>query len=331
MTINEGDHRPLPGVSVVIRSYNRFPHLLRLVEILRKQDHPDYEIVVIEQSRLLAEQKSELDAQAAADSRLRILYYAPLGVGGARETGWRAATKEIVLAIDDDDLPLGESFVSTHARRYLDPTVVAVTGRHVYSPDEQCCYSNRDQARRRCLRYNWFGYPHVYCRFDEPIESVDWVHGTNGSVRKVVIERVGGWDRRSTDHDEHPLCLRLIRMLEPEERLVFDPAPVLLRTKDAPGGAAVRFEGSRRIFRMWIRYFHGLVLKYRPLPSPLLYPIFPLSAGYSAFRYIWVDSKAHSGTLARVVDTVTTALLLPVWYGEAVFEKLSGKSRSYPD
>ena len=58
---------------------------------------------------------------------------------------------------------------------------------------------------------------------DERIESVDWVHGSNGSVRKSVIERVGGWDARSTEHDEHPFCLPLQNQLRPGERLVFEP------------------------------------------------------------------------------------------------------------
>jgi GT2 family glycosyltransferase len=330
-TMNSPIVTPLPGVSVAIRSYNRYPSLLRILDALQHQDHPDFEVAVIEQSRLSAEQRDELDRRAAADPRLRIIYSPPLGVGGSREAGWRAAQKEIVLAIDDDDLPLGTDFISGHARNYLDPTIIAVTGRHVYSPDEKCRYANRNRARRQCLRYNWFGYPHTYCRFDERIESVDWVHGTNGSVRKSVIERVGGWDARSRDQDEHPFCLRLHHKLLPGERLVFDPTVVLLRTKDIPGGASVRFEGSRRIFEMWIRLYHGLVMKYRPLPSALLYPIFPLAASMSAIRFIWVDSKMHRGVFHRLVDSVRTFFCLPIWYAIELKERITGESRRYPD
>ena len=330
MATNSATAGPLPTVSVVIRSYNRYQRLLRLLDALENQDHPDYEVVVIEQSQLLPEQRAVLDARAAAEPRLRILYSAPLGVGGAREAGWRAANREIVLAIDDDDLPLGKSFVSAHARNYLDRSIVAVTGRHVYSVDEKCGY-NRKQARRRCLQYNWIGYPGVFCRFDERLESVDWVHGTNGSVRKSVIERVGGWDSRSTENDEHPLCLRLLHQRKPGERLVFDPTAVLLRTKEAPGGAAVRFDGPRRIFRMWIRYYHGLVMKYRPLPSPLLYPIFPLAASWTALRFIWVDSQLHRGIISRLAATATTALLLPIWYASELWGRWRGTSSQYPN
>ena len=110
----------LPGVSVVIRSYKRHESLLKILQALREQDHPDFEVIVLEQSGFSAEQRAPLDAMASADARLRILYSEPLGVGGAREAGWRKARKAIVLTIDDDDLPLGTGFVSGHARNYLD-------------------------------------------------------------------------------------------------------------------------------------------------------------------------------------------------------------------
>ena len=200
--------------------------------------------------------------------------------------------------------------------------MVAVTGRHVYSIGEKCGYGSRRRARRLCLRYNFFGYPHVFCRFDERIESVDWVHGSNGSVRKSVIERVGGWDARSTEHDEHPLCLPLQNMLKPGERLVFDPSMVLLRRKDIPGGAAVRFDGPRRIYRMWFRYYHRLVLKHRPLRSVLLYPIFPLASTFTATRWIWTDSMVHQGLGPRLGETIKTLAASPFWYAAELRELL---------
>lgn len=303
----------MPSVSVIVRSYKRPDSLWKILEALSAQDHPDYEVVVVEQSGLEGAERKRFDALAAKDPRIRMMYCEPLGVGGAREAGWRLARKEIVLTIDDDDVPLGADFVSGHARNYRDPSIVGVTGRHVYSPGEVCGY-DRKAARKRCLKYNFFGYPHVYCRFDERVESVHWVHGSNGSLRKSVIERVGGWDARSTEHDEHPLCLPLQKKLRPGERLVFDPTMRLLRRKDIPGGAQVRFEGSRRIYRMWIRYYHDLVIRHRPLRSLVFYPIFPAASVFGAVRWIWKDSLIHRGTLHRLRDSIRTIALSPYWY-----------------
>lgn len=315
----------LPSVSVVIRSYQRRDSLLAILDVLRTQDHADYEVVVIEQSDFSPEERLPLDALAASDPRFRIVYSPPLGVGGAREAGWRAAKKDIVLAIDDDDVPLGAHFVSGHAENYRDADVVAVTSRHVYAPDEVCGYRPRWRARRYCLAYNFFGYPHAFCRFDERVESVDWVHGSGGSVRKSVIERVGGWDARSTDHDEHPFCLRLLNNRSPRERLVFDPSVRLLRRKDVPGGAAVRFSSPRRTFQMWMRYYHNLVLRNRPVRSALMYPIFPLAAAFSALRWVWVDALIYPSVLAKVKATLVSTATLPLWYLDELWSLARGR------
>jgi glycosyltransferase involved in cell wall biosynthesis len=304
----------LPSISVVVRSYKRHDSLLKIVQALRQQDYPNFEVVIMEQSGFTPEQREPLDRAMREDPRVRVLYSEPLGVGGAREAGWRAARNEIVLTIDDDDLLLGTDFVAKHAHNYLDPTIVAVTGRHVYCPDEVCGYQSRRRARAKCLRYNFFGYPHTFCRFDERIESVDWVHGTNGSVRRSVIERVGGWDARSTEHDEHPFCLALQSRLEPGERLVFDPSILLLRRKDIPGGAAVRFDGPRRIFSSWIRYYHDLVIPNRPLRSTLLYPIFPLASTFGVVYWIWKDSLVHRGFWQRLGASAHALVKSPLWY-----------------
>ncbi len=317
----------LPSVSVVVRSYKRHASLLQIIDALRGQDHPKFEIVIIEQSGFGAEQRAPLDALESEEPRLRIVYSEPLGVGGAREAGWRQAGCEIVLTIDDDDVPLGLDFVSGHARNYLDATVVAVTCRHVYSADEVCGYGSRRRARRLCLRYNFFGYPNTFCRFDERVESVQWVHGSGGSVRRSVIERVGGWDAQATEHDEHPFCLALQAQLRAGERLVFDPRMLLLRRKDIPGGAAVRFDGSRRIFRMWIRYYHDLVMTHRPVRSVLMYPIFPLASTFSATRWIWTDSMFHRGVLDRLSDSGRTLALSPWWYGAELARLWSRRRR----
>jgi len=303
-----------PPVSVVVRSYHRQESMLSLVRALLAQDYPHFEVVVLEQSEWSLEARAPLDALQASDPRLRVAYSKPLGVGGARNAGWKLAQHGIVLSIDDDDLPLGTDFIRGHAENYLDPQVVAVTGRHVYSADERCGYRNRARARRRCLSYNSFGYPHVYCRLDERVDAVDWVHGSNGSVRRDVIERVGGFDDRAIDCDEHAFCLPLQNQLRPGERLVFDPRMVLLRNKEVPGGAAVRWAGPRSTFRLWHRYFHGLVLRHRPPRSRLAYPVFPLACWFLAARWVWLDARIYTNVLSRLWATLQVLVSGPFWY-----------------
>ncbi|MCP4676177.1 MAG: glycosyltransferase family 2 protein [Deltaproteobacteria bacterium] len=314
---NDSSARELPPVSVLVRSYHRREHMLKLVAAVLDQDHPCFEIIVVEQSEWSAEERAPLDALAEKDSRLRVIYSKPLGLGGCRDEFLSQAQHAILLSFDDDDLPLGSSIVSGHARNYLDPTIVAVTGRHVYDPDEQCGY-NRFRARRSCLRYNFFGYPHAFCRLDERIESVHWVHGTNGSIRAEVVHRVGGWGE-STEHDEHPLCLQLQNQLLPGERLVFDPSIKLLRNKDIPGGAAVRWAGPRRIFANWLRYYHRLVIPNRRVRSIPIYPLFPLASAFSAARWVWKEAKSYESYRQRLFAIAMTIAAWPLWYLAEVF------------
>jgi glycosyltransferase involved in cell wall biosynthesis len=304
----------LPGISVVVRSYRRRDHLLRLVRQLLDQKYDRFEVVVLDQSEWSATERAPLDALSASDPRLRVIYSRPLGVGGARDAGWREAHFDIVLTIDDDDVPIDDRLIAGHAANYLDPSIVAVTGRHVYSVGERCGYRPRLRARQYCMSYNLFGFPHTFCRFDERVENVDWVHGSNGSVRREVIERVGGWDPTARNHDEHSFCLALKRHLRPGERLVFDPDMVLLRSKDVPGGAAVRWAGPRAIFEMWHHYFHSLVMKHRPWRSLALYPLLPLTAWIMTARWIWVDAKMYTTPLDRFSATARVALCGPFWY-----------------
>lgn len=308
----------LPSVSVVIRSYRRIPSLLRLLGAVLEQRYPKFDVVVIEQSQPTAPERRALDALEAADPRLRVLYHEPLGPGGARNAGWRAAKGEIILLIDDDDLPIGSDFIYGHAINYADPSIVAVTGRHVYSPDERCGYRNRERARRLCLRYDAIGYPHTFCRFDERIESVDWVHGTNASVRRCVIERVGGWDDAATAHDEHAFCLQLLTQRKPGERLVFDPSVVLLRNKDLLGGAGLRWAGPQLIFDNWRHYFHNVAARYYSGWSWLTYLVVPLACWFLTLRWVWLDAKMYGNIPARISASVRVLLSAPFWYARSL-------------
>jgi glycosyltransferase involved in cell wall biosynthesis len=303
----------LPSVTVLVRSYHRKESMLELVTMLLKQDHPDYEILVVEQSEWTESERAPLDKLSLEDSRLRILYRKPLGLGGCRNEGLKHANKEILLSFDDDDLPLGTQVVSRHARNYLDPTIVAVTGRHVYTPDEKCGYSNRRRARQRCLKYNFFGYPHAYCRFDERVKSVDWLHGTNGSIRVEVARRTGGWGP-STENDEHTLCLPLQNKLGPGERLIFDPAIKMLRRKTIPGGAAVQYAGPRHTFASWHRYYHHLVIPNKGFKAWSIYPVFPLVTVFTTLRWIWKDSAGYSGVTHKLLHSFYSFVIWPLWY-----------------
>jgi glycosyltransferase involved in cell wall biosynthesis len=112
---------PPPFVSVAVRSYHRLPQLLELLDKLRSQTYPNFEVVVIEQSSDIRERYRDALDRAAQDPRFRILEYPPLGAGRARNEAARQSRGEIVLFLDDDDLPQQDDWIAAHAANFADP------------------------------------------------------------------------------------------------------------------------------------------------------------------------------------------------------------------
>ena len=99
----------LPLVSVAIRSFHRPEALKELLERPRKQRYPHFEIVVYEQSDN-AELVAELNA--LGDARLKVCPGPALSPPAARNAALRNCCGEILLFIDDDDLPVGDDWIA---------------------------------------------------------------------------------------------------------------------------------------------------------------------------------------------------------------------------
>jgi glycosyltransferase involved in cell wall biosynthesis len=276
--------RAQPGISVVIRSFNRLDACIELIERVLAQVYPDFEVVVVEQSQPSAAQAARL-AELEQDPRLRILKSGPLGAARARNVGWRAAKKEIVLFMDDDDLPLNLDWIRCHAENYADPLCVAVTGREVRSLDEDATPHNTRNARRNCLRYNWFKIPQGYTRHTTRIKGVTQVQGGNASIRRSVIERAQGWDELTESTDENSFDFRFDRVKRAGEYRVFDPRPVMLRRLEVQGGLARRQAALCRVLSFELRYSHRLLRRYFPVRFYTLYPIYVWLAVKRSFCY----------------------------------------------
>src|SRR4051812_47846796 len=164
-----GERRPRaheagqPRVSVVVRSYNRLPALAELLEALLAQDHDSFEIVVIEQTPVrtgeaMAPAMAPAIVQAivqidelARDPRIRILQHPPLGGPRARNVGVRNARGDLLVFIDDDDLPASTDWLRRHEANFGDPHCLGVTGQFV---DDGPPYVNLEKARRQVLSFN---------------------------------------------------------------------------------------------------------------------------------------------------------------------------------
>ncbi|MEY4544203.1 MAG: hypothetical protein RL685_398 [Pseudomonadota bacterium] len=275
-------HSP-PFVSVAIRSYQRLPQLIELVKHVQQQDYPCFEVVVIEQTPSQREAHRAALSELSADPRVRILEYAPLGAGAARDEAARQARGEIVLFIDDDDLPIGTGWIRAHADNYADPQCMAVSGRHVFDLEEDPLLHDTPRNRRLCLRYSFLKMPRGRVRHGTRIHGVTQLAGTNASVRKSAVLRAGGWEHER-DHDEDSFNFRFARIKGPAEYFAYDPKPAILRRLDIPGGVGRRQASFLDSLGSELRFSHCVLRRYFPLRFWSLYPVYVLLALHKAAR-----------------------------------------------
>ena len=306
-----------PRVSVIIRSFNRLGILAELLERLLAQDHDSFEIVVVEQSieRPVAE-LARVEA-LARDRRVRIERFEPLGGPRARNEGVRASRGEILVFIDDDDLPIGTDWLRRHERHYADPKCLGMTGRSVVEGQEgRPLYANMDAARRRVLSLNALRFQRVYVGTDR-YARVQSLHGSNFSVRRSTLERFGLWDECTPIEDELSLAYRMQASLaRGDEYLVFDPETVMLRRLDAPGGMAKRALAPHGYAKKLFTFMHNVTGHYYPARFALLYPIYFVYVGYLVTDWVFTMSRRHRSLGHRLLSLGAFYAMLPVlWVG----------------
>ncbi len=309
-----------PRVSVAVRSMNRLEALFELLERLLAQEYDDFEIVVVEQTRERPPaQQARLDG-FAADPRVRILDRPPLGGPGARNEAVSAARGDIVILVDDDDLPISSDWIAGHAAAFRDPLLVGITGRHVRSEDEQghpFWPLPRWFLRRRCMSYSFLRTPYVFARYDEDVDGVGWLHGTNSSFRREAALRAGLWDTSVRSQDEHSFAFKLQRVLRPGEYLGFRTHPPLLRRLDIPGGMNKRRASLRSQIDINLQYVHRVVGRYFPARMRLFYPLYLAWSLSRTLDWVWNASREAGSLSQRVRDFAAIPVVFPVaWWNE---------------
>lgn len=286
-----------PRVSVLVRSKDRPAALAELLTLLLAQNHDAFEIVIVEQTqRMSREQAATLDP-LFGDPRARVLRRRPLGGAAARNVGMGASRGDIVVMIDDDDLPLSDDWITRHERHYEDPDLVGLSARQVWRRDEVCPHGQlaRPLLRRMLQRYDPLGVPFPnFPRLDEDVSPVQWIHGTNGSIRRESALRAGLWDTDVRVNDEHSLAFKLARTMRRGEYLAFKAEPAILRRLDVAGGLDKRRVGVITAFRRELEFSHRVVRRYHPGLFHLAYPLYVVSAAARCVARSWGPERAYA-------------------------------------
>jgi len=316
-----------PFVSVVIRSFQRPAALAELLQAVLSQDYPRFEVVVVEQTQSMREAEASRLASLELDGRLRILRFPPLGGARARNEGARAARGEILLFLDDDDLPADGSWIAAHAENYGDPGCLAVTGRSLVEGVEfPPAYQRRAQGKVLSL-VPLFMWQRVFagCKQRARVQSI---HGTNSSVRRLALERVGLWDECTTVEDEMSFTYRLRSALQPGEHMLFDPQACIMRRLHLPGGLEKRWYPIAVYAEKVFLFYHNVVAHYFPGRFWSCYPLFVAWIYGVSLDWIWqADNMRYRGRAHKIWTSAWLLVAFPflwmAWLGRLAVHRLA--------
>jgi glycosyltransferase involved in cell wall biosynthesis len=307
-----------PRISVIVRSYNRLAALAELLGLLLSQDHDSFEVVVVEQSTVRPSEELSAIERLALDTRVRLLRFAPLGGPGARNAGVRASRGELLVFIDDDDLPSGTNWLRRHEANFADGKCLGVTGRFIAQEGGVTVdtpYANPERAQRNVLSFNALKWQRVYARAKlAGPKRVESLMGGNAAIPRRTLERFGLWDECTPIEDEPSLAYRIHAGKQPDEYLLFDPNVQMIRRLDVPGGMGKRTMSGPRYAKRVFTFLHNIVGHYFPARFVLLYPAYIAFVLLHCLEWINSDSKKHDTWPKRIVASIGMSLaIVPLW------------------
>ena len=180
-----------PRISVVVCTYNGSRTLRDCLEGIGRLEYPDFETIVVDDG------STDGAAGIAAAYGVRVIRTGNRGLSAARNTGWQAATGEIVAYTDDDARP-DPHWLHYLARAFRTTSHVAVGGPNIAPPG--------DGWIAECVANAPGGAMHVLIADAE----AEHIPGCNMAFRRSALVAVGGFDPRfRTAGDDVDLCWRL--------------------------------------------------------------------------------------------------------------------------
>lgn len=293
------------GISCIIPTLNRGEVLLETVKQLFAQDLLPAEIIVVDQTQDVDSSTCSTLRNWSDQGLIHWVRQAEPNASKARNAGAVLAMGDVLLFLDDD-IEVGPDFVAAHARNYLDPTIVAVSGQVLES--ERTVTTN--------LRFppddpdlGWIRFPKNYAARC----TTSWMAAGNFSIRRTVYFEIGGMDEnytRGAFREETDFAMRFLRA---GYRFEFDPdaSIVHLGIRAVPGGGARSWTNPFEFHHFlgdW--YFNFKYLRWRNARQLL---------GYS-FRHLIASRRKVRRPWLMLISLASWAAAIPV----AAFLRIRG-------
>ena len=243
-------------ISVVIPTYNREQTLRETLAGLMRQDYPNFEVLVIDQTHTHESETQVYLEQLANAGKIKWFQVNWANLPAARNYAVRRAVGDIILFIDDDvELPNG--FLAAHACNYLaKPDVGCVAGR-VFDRMKL-----GDSGGDLAIEYlppeamdagiAWYFIDLVHTVKPQQVLSA---RGCNMSFRKQVFAEYGlSFDERfagSAVREESDFCLKL---RSTGLKIWYDPNACLVHLGEESGGC---HDISTRSIEYQVTFYHN--------------------------------------------------------------------------
>ncbi|NES83687.1 MAG: glycosyltransferase family 2 protein [Moorea sp. SIO2B7] len=251
----------LPSISIIIPTYGREKTLRDTLEDVLKQEYPDFELLVVDQTSNHEQETQAYLEKLANSGQIKYFRVNWASLPGARNYGVRRANKEIILFIDDD-IKLPEGYLKAHGKNYDRKEIGAVAGR-VF---DRMKLADSGRANKGDTSYTiedlppeamapgiaWYYIDLVHTVKPQRVISV---RGCNMSFRREVFTKYGIWfDERfrgSAVREESDFCLRL---RQTGYHIWYDPEANLVHLGEETGGC---HDISTRSLQYQFTFYHN--------------------------------------------------------------------------
>jgi len=196
-------------VSVIVITRNHSGCLADVLAALAKQDHPDFEVIIVDSS---AGEEKEKSVKLAEQFRAKYVFEPRLGQSLARNSGLPFCTGEIIAFTDDDCLP-EKNWLSFLVQNYSSPEIWGCSGRVIPHRSETAADFFEEVAgqdlgeNRRVFKPGEVRFSvglvlqnvgKIFAKHMKGKGLAPWCvgHGSSMSFRKTALDQLGGFDNR---------------------------------------------------------------------------------------------------------------------------------------
>lgn len=176
--------------SIVIPAHNESASIGQTVRAVLRQSYRDFEVIVVD-NLSTDDTVAQVQALAAADTRVRVISCPTKGILYARDAGYRAAQGDIIVQLDANAFPRSTTWLTRAAHYFENQSVVAIAGPYDL-------YDARWTFRWGALLSIRIGFP-LLNWFVQKTHRGGFFIGGNAFVRKSALDAIGGYPVTKTE------------------------------------------------------------------------------------------------------------------------------------